>query len=52
MKPCASCPNPTACAKAGKCAAAKPAPKRGAAQPMSVPASKRKTGRYYIPRQD
>lgn len=51
MKPCASCPNPTACAKAGKCAAAKPA-KRGSSQPMSMPASKKKTGRYYAPRQD
>ncbi len=45
MKPCASCKSPAACAKAGKCMAAKPMsmPKKGSGK---APAEK-KTGRFY-----
>lgn len=47
MKPCASCKSPAACAKAGKCMAAKPMsmpPKKGSGK---VPADQKKTGRWY-----
>lgn len=46
MKPCASCKTPAACAKAGKCMAAKPMsmPKKGSGK---VPADQKKTGRWY-----
>jgi hypothetical protein len=46
MKPCASCKTPAACAKAGKCAATGK-PLGAKPKPMSMPASKKKTGRYY-----
>lgn len=44
MKPCADCKNPKACTKAGKCASTgKPL----AAKPVKMPASQKKTGRFY-----
>ncbi len=50
MKPCASCKTPAACAKAGKCMAAKPMsmPKKGG----GTPAGEKKTGRFYAKRAD
>jgi hypothetical protein len=50
MKPCASCKTPAACAKAGKCMAAKPMsmPKKGG----GTPAGQKKTGRFYAKRTD